>query len=207
MDMADLNENHVAPRVPMSEWLRRAIPEAVLRDPLLAAEDAIMLMDIVVALSKKAITIKSIISNGFLGPWLKKAVCDNLKRDIVSVTRDIAILRELLLVNLMTCYRHGQLHGPDVEIRIEIILGMVQGVIDDTVFQHFLKAGAYIKDMANREDCGVAKVRDYAEKERASGHNEIADIVEHLSDLTEDELRNQLLAISEHLLAVRKTSQ
>ncbi len=207
MDVADFSDKQDTSKAPMSDWLRQAIPQVVSRDPLLALEDAVMLMDIVIALSKKSITIKSIAENSFIGEWLKQAVKDNVGRDIKSVTHDIGILRELLLVNLVDCYRHGQLHGPDVEVRMEIILAMIRGVVDDTVFQHLTNIGAYVSAMAEGEDGGVSDLRECVAMERARGQNEMAEIVEHLSKLTADELHEQLLVISKRLLSVQKTSQ
>jgi len=191
----------------MSAWLQRAIPEAVRRDPLLAAEDAIMLADIFTAFARGSLAVEAVLATPLTGDWLRQAVVDNLGRPFAAVIRDSILLRDLLVANLAHEYRGGRLSGPDVDARIAIIVSMVNGVVDNATFECLQDAGSYVQAMVGAEDGGASMLRDCAELERERGHEEMAEIIEQLSDMTEDELRGQLSFISKRLLAIKKTSQ
>jgi len=182
------------------------MPEAVRRDPLLAAEDAVMLVDIFIALSRDVLTAESIVSTRLTGSWLKRAVIDNLGRDIDAVIQDARFLRSLLVGKLMSYYNSGQIRGLDAEVRIYVVLSMVWDVVNDDASRYLGKAGAEVKAMAQAADGGASKVRDHAERERAEGDEEMGEIIEQLSHLGKEELREQLLMISERLSNMKKPS-
>jgi hypothetical protein len=192
---------------PLSDWLRTAILESVRREPLLAAEDAIMLADIVIALSRETLTVSKVLSNPIIGGWLKQAVTDSLRRPFEEVRRDTEFLRDVLIVNLFSCYRDGQLCSPDDDIRICNIIDMVWGVGKEVMLQWSHNAIAHLKIISEAADGGLTEFQDCADSEYARGHHEIAEIFEQMSCFTADELRNQLSMISEGLSAAKSQLQ
>jgi hypothetical protein len=83
---------------------------------------------------------------------------------------------------------------------------MVWDVVNDDASRYLGKAGAEVKAMAQAADGGASKVRDHAERERAEGDEEMGEIIEQLSHLGKEELREQLLMISERLSNMKKPS-
>ncbi len=207
VDAFDCSEIACPAGAPTSDWLKVAIAESVRREPLLAAEDAIMLVDMVVALSRQSLSIGRIVSNPLLGGWLKKAVTDNLRRPLEEVLRDTEFLRDVLVVNLFAHYRDGQLSGADVDIRICNIIDMLWGVGKNVVSQWSRNAAEHLKTISEAADGGLSALLDSIEMENLKGRGETAEILEQMSCLSEEELRTQLLTVSDSLRALKNRIQ
>lgn len=203
--------NHDAVRdqsgVPMSDWLRTAVLESVRRDTLLAAEDAIMLVDILEILSRKAMPVEKIISNPLIGGWLRQAIGQNLRRPLEDALRDSVFLRDMSVINLMRYYQSGQLSGPDADIRVCNVVAMTGGVGVDIVAKWSREAAAHLRALAEAADGGLSEIRDRVESESAAQHVEMAEIIDQLSGLSASELRDQLLTISNTLFAQKDQIQ
>ena len=193
--------------VPMSDWLCAAIPEATRREPLLAAEDAIMLLDIFIALSRATLTLPRVMSNPMIGGWLKRAITDNLARPLDDVLRDTEFLRDLLVMTLFRNYRKGHLSDTDHEMRLINIINMISGVGTSVVAQWSCHTAAHLQRLAESADGGLSEFQDCAAADSAGGHREIAEIFERLCDLSEAELKDQLHAMSHTLLAAKTQIQ
>jgi hypothetical protein len=202
-DLSDFGEIRDSSGLPNSPWLRTALEETARREPLPATEDAIMLVDIVIALARGAMTIEEVLSFPLIGDWLKKAAADNLGRPLADVLRDTVLLRDLLLVGLSRRYRSGQLCGPDVDIRVCNITGGLWGIGKAVAFQWSKNAAAHVKRLSQAADGGFSQILGYAELESARGHHEMAEIYQQMSCLSEEELRDQLSRISDSLAALK----
>ena len=192
---------------PWSGWLRAAILEAVRREPLLAAEDAIMLVDIFTAVSRATITPARVLSNPMVGGWLKRAVIANLARPLDDVLQDAKALRDLLVAALLRHYQNGFITGADNEIRVCNVMSMTAGIGHEAMAQWSRTASAQLRQQAESADGGVSGFQDCAEAESASGHDEMAEILEQMGDLSEAESRERLLAMSRDLLTLKSQIQ
>ncbi len=186
----------------LSDWLRMAIGDAAQREPVLAAEDSIMLVDIVEALSKEAIAMGNIILNPMIGSWLKKAILDNRNRPRDDVLKDVEYLRDLLITKVLMQYQSGDLPGTDLEIRIFNIVNMVWGAGKSVLSPWSRQAAASLRTLSDTADGGVSKVADHIEAERAGGHDEMADMLQHISYLPRHEIKKCLLMAADGLTSL-----
>lgn len=184
---------------PISDWLRAAILENVRRDPLLAAEDAIVLVDIVTVLSRDIMTVEQVVSNPLIGKWLKQAVLDAMNRPLEQALRDAEVLRDILAIHLFEYHWSGKVSGPDAGIRMRNIIHMINGFGGDALAQWSQNTAAYLKLLSAQPQAGLAEFQQSLGDRRAGGHDEMADIFEQLSDLSEAELQEQLRAMVELL--------
>ena len=191
----------------ISGWLRGAILESVRREPLMATEDAIMLADIAVALSTKAIAFGKIIANPLLGEWLKKAVRDNLRRPADEVLHDTECLRNLLVVNLLTQYRNGLLDGADIDMRVCNVMDMTWGEGKGALSQWSRDAATQLREILGKGDAGFSDIRECLETESARGHEEMVEIFEQMSCLPESDLRGHLRMMSDGLTTMTNQLQ
>jgi hypothetical protein len=108
-EVLDFYGTGAATSAPISNGLRMALRETARREPLLAAEDAIMLVDIIIALSRNALSVDTVLSNPLVHGWLSRAITDNHGRPIADALREARFLRDVLVVRVFRCYRDGQL--------------------------------------------------------------------------------------------------
>ncbi len=192
---------------PWSGWLRTAVLEAVRREPLLAAEDAIMLVDILTAVSRATMTPARVLSNPMVGGWLKRAVTANLARPLDDALQDTKALRDLLVVALLRHYQDGFITGADNEIRVCNVISMTSDVGHVAMAHWSRTASAQLRQQAESVDGGLSGFQVCAEAESASGHDEMAEILEQMGELSETESRERLLAMSRDLLTLKSQIQ
>jgi hypothetical protein len=138
-------------------------------------------------------------TNPLIGQWLKKATIEHLKRPIEDALRDSRILRDIMIANLIKCYQSGQLIGPDVDIRLCNVMTMIGDIGNAVVAEWSRTASIHLKAMSQETDGGLSMVFDCIEAERAKGNDEMADLVEQISALTEEEIQNMFLNVSNSL--------
>ncbi len=189
---------------PMSDWLRLAIPEALRREPLLAAEDGVMLVDIVTALSKNTLTVDAVLSNPMVGLWLQRAITDSIGMPYPILIQETSLLRDLLIGNTLRLYQDGLLRGVDIDIRLCNIVDMVWGVGADAVVTWSASAAPQLKALSQAKDGGQSEFEQCAEAETARGRLELADIIENIACMTRKDLKKQLIRISETLGAFKR---
>ena len=207
MESSDSGASRDRADSPMSDWLRQAILVNMRRDPLLAAEDAIMLVDIFIALSRKALTARDVLSNPLIGEWLRSAITDNLKRSPQDALHDAECLRALLVTNLLNYYRTDQVRGPDADLRIWNIVNMLGGVNGGLPLHWVGEASALLRQMIEADDGGLSKIRECMEEERTEGDDTMAEVADQIAHMTESDLKKTLLSISDFLSSMNMVAQ
>ena len=187
LDAAELTATTTAS---MSEWLRAALAASAGRDPLTAAEDAVMLADLFFCGGINTLKDDSLLVSPLLGPWLREAIAANLIRPRADSDSDSRALRDILLRRLVRIYAAGGLAGPGVELRVSTLMGRFDPAGEAGPWHE--RAARHLIDAAGRADAGQAGMLAGAAEEDGRGDAEMAGMLRALATLPTGDLRDEL---------------